>query len=89
MWSRSGRELFYLDEEGRLATAVNVQSSPSFVASTPVRLLDRAYLFHSVCHPGRTLSMCRRMAAGVIDDQGSGRSSAGRCIELGGDVGRR
>ena len=53
MWSRSGRELFYLDEEGRL-TAVNVQSSPSFAASTPVRLLDRAYLFHSVYFPART-----------------------------------
>ena len=53
MWSRSGRELFYLDAEGRL-TAVNVQSSSSFAASTPVRLLDQAYLFHSVYFPART-----------------------------------
>jgi eukaryotic-like serine/threonine-protein kinase len=53
VWSRSGRELFYLDSEGRL-TVVNVQSSSSFVASTPVRLLDRAYMFHSLVHPART-----------------------------------
>jgi serine/threonine-protein kinase len=53
LWSRSGRELFYLDPDGRL-TAVNVQPSPSFAASTPVRLLDRAYLYHSVPFPART-----------------------------------
>ena len=53
LWSRSGRELFFLDPDGRL-TAVNVQSSPSFAASTPVRLLDQAYLFHSVYFPART-----------------------------------
>jgi len=40
-WVRTGRELFYLNDEG-LLTAVPVRTSgPAFSAGTPVRVLDQ------------------------------------------------
>lgn len=53
LWARSGRELFYVGLDGRLMVT-RVQTSPSFVASPPARLLNTAYLSHSVVTPGRT-----------------------------------
>ena len=43
LWSRDGRELFFLGTDGRLM-GVSVQTSPAFVASSPKLLLDRAYV---------------------------------------------
>src|SRR5207249_3248871 len=42
VWSRDGRELFFLDREGFL-TAVSVGSSAGFAASSPRRLLQNRY----------------------------------------------
>jgi serine/threonine-protein kinase len=41
-WSRSGDELFYLNGEGRLESAV-VEATPGFRASTPQPVLERRY----------------------------------------------
>ena len=42
-WARSGRELFYLDGND-LLTSVSVQTTATtFRASTPAKILDRAY----------------------------------------------
>ena len=42
LWARSGRELFYLDEDN-LLTAVTVQTTSTFSATDPVTLLKTAY----------------------------------------------
>jgi serine/threonine-protein kinase len=42
LWARSGRELFYLNEDN-LLTAVTVQTAPTFSATNPVTLLKTAY----------------------------------------------
>jgi serine/threonine-protein kinase len=54
LWSRDGRELFYLGLDGRLMQ-VNVKTTKAFTVSTPVRLLNNVYLFHSLsATPGRS-----------------------------------
>jgi eukaryotic-like serine/threonine-protein kinase len=54
LWSRNGREVFYLGLDGRLMK-VDVATAPSFNVSTPVRLLNNVYLFRSVsATPGRS-----------------------------------
>ena len=53
LWSRDGRELFFLGTDGRLM-GVSVQTSPSFVASSPKLLLDRAYVWNVVGAPAQT-----------------------------------
>jgi len=42
LWARSGRELFYLDAGG-LLTTVAVQTTPTFSATTPTRVLSTRY----------------------------------------------
>jgi serine/threonine-protein kinase len=50
-WSPTGREIFYLDpNDGALMTAP-VQTTPTFSAGTPVRLIDTRSLYH--LGPGR------------------------------------
>ena len=41
VWSRNGRELFYLD--GRSLLAVPVQTATTFTAGTPVKLFEGPY----------------------------------------------
>ena len=41
-WSRSGRELFYLDRDGMLSSVV-ITAGTSFIASTPTKILSTAY----------------------------------------------
>jgi len=43
MWSRDGRELFYLDENN-LLTVVPVQHGATFTAGKPMRILNTAYV---------------------------------------------
>ncbi|HET9362790.1 MAG TPA: hypothetical protein VFO58_23735, partial [Vicinamibacterales bacterium] len=43
VWSRSGRELFFLDNNGAM-TAAPVQTSPAFSAGNGVRLFDAPYV---------------------------------------------
>jgi serine/threonine-protein kinase len=54
MWARDGRELYYLN--GSSIMAVPVQTSPSFVAGTPVRLFGGGY-FSAIL--GRTCDVAR------------------------------
>ncbi|MBI3048677.1 MAG: hypothetical protein HYY76_10255 [Acidobacteria bacterium] len=42
VWSRSGRELFYIDLEGRL-TSVAIETTARFRAATPQTILERSY----------------------------------------------
>lgn len=42
MWSRTGRELFYLDPAGRL-TAVAVDAGAGFAAAAPKGILEKSY----------------------------------------------
>jgi len=43
VWSRNGRELFYLDDN-RFLTSVDVEPGPAFVASQPRQLLKTRYI---------------------------------------------
>ena len=42
VWSRNGRELFYLDRDGRVSS-VSVTPGASFAASPPARILNTSY----------------------------------------------
>jgi Tol biopolymer transport system component len=53
LWSRDGRELFFLGLDGRLMR-VAIQTEPAFVASSPTRVLERAYIWNAVGLSGRT-----------------------------------
>ena len=44
LWSRDGRELFYLDLTNRLMAVPMQTSGTTFAAGTPVRVLETAYL---------------------------------------------
>ena len=56
LWARSGRELFYLDDNG-LLTSVAVQTTPGFNAANPTRVLNTRYF---AGWPG----LCRKAASG-------------------------
>ena len=53
LWSRDGRELFFLGAEGRLMH-VAVQTSPTFTTSAPVPVLERTYVWNAVGLSART-----------------------------------
>ncbi len=53
LWSRDGRELFYLNARRQL-TVITVQNGSGFSASTPRQLLDQAYVSDAVANSTRT-----------------------------------
>ena len=53
LWSRDGRELFFLGADGRLMR-VAVQTSPTFTTSAPVPVLERAYVWSGIGLSART-----------------------------------
>ena len=50
LWSRNGRELFYLAADGRLTTVPVETAGSTFAMGNPVRVLERAYVSSA---PGR------------------------------------
>jgi eukaryotic-like serine/threonine-protein kinase len=50
VWSRNGRELFYLDSNG-LLTAVQVQTTPSFTRGAATKLLETRYFVANTGRP--------------------------------------
>ena len=65
VWSKDGRELYYIDDVRRELVAVPITASPEFTAGTPralFRLPDDAYLIHFITDGHRFL-IARRSAA--------------------------
>jgi serine/threonine-protein kinase len=56
LWSRDGRELFFLGPTGRLMR-VDVETSPTFTTSAPVQVLERAYIWNAVGLSARTYDL--------------------------------
>ena len=50
VWSRDGRELFYLDS-GNFLTAASIQATPAFRAGQPVKILDKPYFVGPASRP--------------------------------------
>jgi len=53
LWSRDGRELFFLGADGRLMH-VAVQAGPTFTSSAPAPVLERTYVWNAVGLSART-----------------------------------
>jgi serine/threonine-protein kinase len=58
LWSRDGREIFYLNPEGKLMS-VSVQTTPTFVAQTPRPVFDKSYVFDITANSLRTYDVSR------------------------------
>jgi hypothetical protein len=71
VWSRDGRELFYLD--GDAMKAVDVRTSPTFSAGAPRKLFEGRYAFISSIRLA-FISPCRR-SEGSLMARGSRHSS--------------
>ena len=65
VWSKDGRELFYIDDVRRELVSVSITTSPELVAGVPramFRLPDDAYLIHFITD-GQRFLFARRSAA--------------------------
>jgi serine/threonine-protein kinase len=81
LWSPDGRELFFLNEGGRLM-AVTVQTTPTFSASTPRMVFDRAYVWNVVGLSARTydISPDGRRFLMIKDAESATRDSAPQMV---------
>src|SRR5262249_40201578 len=55
-WSRTGREVFFVDLNAHTLMGVPVQTTPTFSAGTPVKLVDAGFFDGG---PGRTYDVSR------------------------------
>jgi Tol biopolymer transport system component len=55
-WSKTGREVFYVDVNAHTLMAVPVQTTPTFSAGTPVKVIDAKFFDGG---PGRTYDVSR------------------------------
>jgi eukaryotic-like serine/threonine-protein kinase len=58
LWSRSGEELFFIDQSGAL-TGVRVERDSSFTIGTSAKILDSSYVWSVATYAGRMYDISR------------------------------
>jgi eukaryotic-like serine/threonine-protein kinase len=87
LWARSGAELFFLDSSNNLMS-VAVRTNPTFIASSPTKVLDTLGARYFTAGPGRTYDVSGDgqrfllIRTSAQADQSSGTASASMVVVL-------